>query len=227
MNSTPSTQPGGLRTPITVHDPHQDLTSSPHMPGGYDPRSFETGPRTVTTGATGCPRDPALAALWMVVATVADPEIPVISIADLGILRSVRLDGDTAVITITPTYSGCPAMDTIASDVTRVVQEAGYCAARVEFALSPAWTTEWITPEGRQALADYGIAPPRPRSARAQGPVALTLGRPPSQQQQAGICCPRCGSVKTQEVTAFGSTSCKALYTCMSCHEPFDYFKEH
>lgn len=152
----------------------------------------------------------AAGSLWDVAATVHDPEIPVLTIADLGILRDVTTDGDTVVVTITPTYSGCPAMDTITQDLHIAFEDAGFDQVRVEFSLSPAWTTDWMTDDGKRKLEEYGIAPP----ART-GPVRVGLQ----------VKCPRCHSLNTREVSRFGSTSCKALYQCNDCHEPFDYFK--
>lgn len=143
---------------------------------------------------------------------VPDPEIPVITIADLGILRDVGVDAGRVTVTITPTYSGCPAMQAIREDIVARLGEAGYADVEVRTVLSPAWTTDWITPRGRQALADFGIAPPGPASA---GPVLLALS----------VRCPQCGSPDTRELSHFGSTACKALYQCRSCREPFDSFK--
>lgn len=154
--------------------------------------------------------------LWKIASSVNDPEIPVLSIHDLGILRDVELDGDTAVVTITPTYSGCPAMDNIADDLRIAFREAGYAGARVELTLSPAWTTDWMTEEGKKKLAEYGIAPPAGLS-KDGGKVMLGLS----------VKCPRCHSLNTRELTRFASTACKALYQCNDCHEPFDYFKVH
>lgn len=164
------------------------------------------------------PSTPKEAQLWDAAATVPDPEIPVISIADLGILRGVRFDGEQPIITITPTYSGCPAMETISTDIKAAVAKAGLGTASIDLVLHPAWTTDWITEDGKQALEDYGIAPPR-RRAKSNGPIPLTLSAP--------VTCPRCGSRDTQKLSHFGSTSCKALYSCRACHEPFDYFKVH
>lgn len=158
------------------------------------------------------------AQLWDVAATVPDPEIPVISIADLGILRGARFDAEQPVITITPTYSGCPAMETISTDVKNAVEQAGFPRPTIDLVLHPAWTTDWITEEGKQALEDYGIAPPR-RESKTTGPIPLTLSAP--------VTCPRCKSRNTHKLSHFGSTSCKALYSCRDCHEPFDYFKVH
>ncbi|PRQ11327.1 phenylacetate-CoA oxygenase subunit PaaJ [Corynebacterium sp. 13CS0277] len=166
------------------------------------------------------PTDPQLADLWDTAARVADPEIPVISIADLGILRAVRFDYTTPVITITPTYSGCPAMGTIAGEIVDECLESGYIGARVEVSLTPAWTTDWMTEVGREQLAAYGIAPPQPTAAPT-GPIPIAIGTRPE------VACPRCGSTDTTTLARFGSTSCKALYQCRSCHEPFDYFKAH
>jgi len=153
------------------------------------------------------------ASLEEIAATVHDPEIPVLTIQDLGILRGVRREGDEVVVTITPTYSGCPAMDTIADDLRIAFQDAGYPGARVELTLSPAWTTDWMSQEGKDKLAAYGIAPPAPR--REGDRLRLSLA----------VKCPRCHSLDTRELSHFGSTSCKALYQCNACHEPFDFFK--
>ena len=148
-------------------------------------------------------------------ATVCDPEIPVLSIADLGVLRSVRIDADGRVrVTITPTYSGCPAMLAIKLDLIRVLAEAGFDAPLIETELAPAWSTDSLTERGRQTLLDYGIAPPVRRSTSK---LAL-FGTDEVQ-------CPRCRSARTERISEFGSTACKALYRCRDCAEPFDYFK--
>jgi ring-1,2-phenylacetyl-CoA epoxidase subunit PaaD len=152
-------------------------------------------------------------------ARVADPEIPVITIEDLGVLRDVTVDADGHVeVTITPTYSGCPAMDEIAADVRKELAVAGFEDATVRLVLSPAWTTDMITERGREALREYGIAPPTHRAATGPVPVTLSRFRP----QPA---CPLCGSTRTAEISRFGSTACKALHRCLDCQEPFDYFK--
>ena len=148
------------------------------------------------------------------VGEVPDPEIPVITIADLGILRGVVVDGSSVVVTITPTYSGCPAMEEIRADIVTVLAGHGVQDVRVEMVLSPAWTTDWMSDAGRRKLADYGIAPPR----RTGGPVAVQLG---------GLTCPQCGSRDTEELSRFASTSCKSMWRCRSCREPFDHFKDH
>ncbi|WP_370643492.1 1,2-phenylacetyl-CoA epoxidase subunit PaaD [Micrococcus sp. ACRRV] len=169
----------------------------------------------MTTASELRPADPADARVWDAASTVHDPEIPVLSIADLGILREARVEGERAVVVITPTYSGCPAMDTITTDVTRALERAGFPDAEVRTVLQPAWTTDWMTDEGKAKLAEYGIAPPAARTD--EGPVRVGLA----------VKCPRCHSLDTREITRFGSTSCKALYTCQECLEPFDYFKVH
>lgn len=146
-------------------------------------------------------------------ASVLDPEVPVLTIDDLGVLRGVALaDDGTVEVTITPTYSGCPAMAAIEDDVRAAVAAQGFSRVRVTTVLQPAWTTDWMSEDGRRKLADYGVAPPRPRTA---GPVALTLG----------VRCPQCGSPDTRELSRFGSTSCKSLWQCVTCREPFDHFK--
>jgi ring-1,2-phenylacetyl-CoA epoxidase subunit PaaD len=150
---------------------------------------------------------------WAVAARVPDPELPVVTIQDLGILRDVTEDDQRRVhVQITPTYSGCPAMETIRTDLIDALTEAGYRRVCVEFVLSPAWTTDWLTDEGRAKLAAYGVAPPAPTSA----PVALALS----------VRCPQCGSLDTRESSRFGSTACKSLWVCRSCREPFDHFKQ-
>ena len=148
------------------------------------------------------------------VAAVADPEIPVLTIADLGVLRDVRVAEDgTVEVQITPTYTGCPAMNAIALDVELALARAGIAKARVVTVLSPAWTTDWMSEDGRRKLAAYGIAPPAPKAGRRALFGVET------------VACPRCGSEDTEELAAFGSTACKALRRCRACREPFDYFK--
>ena len=156
--------------------------------------------------------------VWGIAATVCDPEIPVLTIADLGILRRVELTEDRNVrVTITPTYSGCPAMDAIRDDLRTAFAKEGYSSTEVELVLAPAWTTDWMTETGKAKLQEYGIAPPSGRASAGghSGPVRLNLA----------IKCPQCASLNTRELTRFGSTSCKALYVCQDCQEPFDYFK--
>jgi ring-1,2-phenylacetyl-CoA epoxidase subunit PaaD len=148
--------------------------------------------------------------------TVLDPEVPVLTIADLGVLRDVTVDADRRVtVTVTPTYSGCPAMDMIRRDVEDAVRAAGFAQVDVRTVLSPAWTTDWMTDEGRRALADYGIAPPPQLRRATTGPVLLALS----------VRCPQCGSPDTRELSRFGSTACKSMWACNACREPFDHFK--
>ncbi len=149
---------------------------------------------------------------------VPDPEIPVISVVDLGIVRRVEFQGQTCVVTITPTYSGCPAMPEIENDINRVLSAKGLADVRVVATLSPAWTTDWMSERGREALRSYGIAPPLERAVDVSG--LLRRDEPP-------VPCPQCGSPRTRLISRFGSTSCKALYRCNACGEPFDYFKTH
>ncbi len=144
---------------------------------------------------------------------VLDPELPVLTIGDLGVLRDVVIADDGAVeVTVTPTYSGCPAMDAIRTDVVAALRKAGHDDVRVRTVLAPAWTTDWISERGRAALAAFGVAPP---GRRGSGPVAVTLA----------VRCPRCGSPDTREISRFGSTACKALWQCRACAEPFDHVK--
>ena len=153
---------------------------------------------------------------WATAATVVDPEIPVLTIEDLGVLRDVRVDGGTVEVVLTPTYSGCPAIDAMRDDVVLALTAAGWDRVTVTFALSPAWTTDWMTDAGKEKLHRYGIAAPNGHApVRDAGPVMLKLS----------VKCPHCGSLKTRELARFGSTSCKALYECADCLEPFDYFK--
>jgi ring-1,2-phenylacetyl-CoA epoxidase subunit PaaD len=154
---------------------------------------------------------------WDIAATVCDPEIPVLTIADLGILRNVEVQDGSVTVTITPTYSGCPAMEAIRDDLYTAFKKEGYDDVQVDLVLAPAWTTDWMTEAGKQKLQQYGIAPPSGNSKAGghSGPIRLSLA----------VKCPQCSSLNTKELTRFGSTSCKALYVCQDCKEPFDYFK--
>ena len=156
-----------------------------------------------------------------VAASVTDPELPMVTLADLGILREVREDGDRVVVTITPTYSGCPAMDEIRADLRRALRGAGYTRVDVRTELSPAWTSDWITPAGRAKLAAAGIAPPGPAPRRPAGPVELTLW--PSRR---AVACPRCCHAGTELISAFSATACRELRRCPACREPFEHVKE-
>ncbi len=150
---------------------------------------------------------------WAVLADVADPEMPMVSVVDLGIARSVEVSGDRVVVTLTPTYSGCPALEVIEADV-RAALEAVFADVEVLSVLAPPWTTDWITAEGREKLAGAGVAPPGARLL-----PLLVEGRP--------SVCPHCGAAELEELAAFGSTACKALWRCLACREPFDYVKAH
>ena len=159
----------------------------------------------------------ATRAAYEVAASVCDPEVPVLTIEDLGVLRAVDADDDRVTVTITPTYSGCPAMETIRDDLVLALTHAGFAHVDVRLALTPAWTTDWMTDAGKEKLRRFGIAPPTGKAAHRRGPIALSLA----------VRCPRCGSLATREVSRFGSTSCKAHYECTACLEPFDHFKVH
>jgi ring-1,2-phenylacetyl-CoA epoxidase subunit PaaD len=161
------------------------------------------------------PADAASAAAWDAAATVVDPEVPVLTIADLGVLRAASVTDAGVVVEITPTYSGCPAVDAIRDDIVTVLTGAGYAPVSVRVVLTPAWTTEWMSEAGKRKLEKFGIAPPT--GTRSAGPVSLGLG----------LRCPHCGSLHTRQLSRFGSTSCKALYVCQRCQEPFDFFKDH
>jgi ring-1,2-phenylacetyl-CoA epoxidase subunit PaaD len=152
---------------------------------------------------------------WRVAAQVVDPEIPVLTIADLGVLRGIDVKDGRVEVTITPTYSGCPAMNVIALEIEVALRSAGIAEASIRTVLSPAWTTDWLTEEGRRKLRAYGIAPPKRGGGRR-----LLFGH-------ETIACPRCGSDDTHRLSEFGSTACKALWRCAACQEPFDYFKCH
>ena len=154
---------------------------------------------------------------WRIAAAVTDPEVPVLTIEDLGVLRDVRIEGQTTVVTLTPTYSGCPAIDQMRDDVLLALTAEGFRDVRVDFTLSPAWTIDWMSEAGKAKLEEYGIAPPTHRAGERQGPIPLSLG----------VKCPRCGSLRTREVSRFGSTACKSHFECLACLEPFDHFKVH
>lgn len=162
--------------------------------------------------------------VWSWLGDVADPEIPVISVVDLGIVRDVAFDGDECVVTITPTYSGCPAMQVIAESVTEALHAHGLGKVRLVNQLSPAWTTDWMSDAGKAALKGYGIAPPAQQVIDISG---LHAGVKRRDAPALVVACPNCGSTHTQLTSQFGSTPCKALYKCLDCREPFDYFKCH
>jgi ring-1,2-phenylacetyl-CoA epoxidase subunit PaaD len=161
--------------------------------------------------------------VYEILETVCDPEVPVLSVIDLGIIRDITID-DTAsenksvTIKITPTYTGCPAMDVINMNIRLALMEHGYKSINIKTVLSPAWTTEWMSASGKEKLKAYGIAPPKEMQ---------TVCTPELFQQEEAIQCPRCNSYHTKLISRFGSTACKALYQCEDCLEPFDYFKCH
>lgn len=177
---------------------------------------------TATDTSGNQPPDPAAARA--VAERVLDPELPVLTLADLGVLREVEVvdaaDGPIVVVTITPTYSGCPAMATMRADLQVRLRAAGYVRVDVRTRLQPAWSTDWISAEGRRKLHEAGISPPGP-AVRPAGPVPLTLLAAPRR-----VTCPQCGSGDTRETSRFGSTACKAQYRCLTCAEPFDHVKE-
>jgi len=156
--------------------------------------------------------------IWEILATVNDPEVPVLTVIDLGIVRDVQIKNDLVEIIITPTYSGCPAMDAIALDIKLKLSEAGYKNVKVISILSPAWTTDWMSEDGKQKLKAYGIAPPNAKQQVCHNDLFA-----PNEAVQ----CPHCNSYHTNRISEFGSTACKALYQCDDCKEPFDYFKCH
>jgi ring-1,2-phenylacetyl-CoA epoxidase subunit PaaD len=149
---------------------------------------------------------------------VQDPEVPVLSVIDLGIVRDVKIKEDEVEVVITPTYSGCPAMDVIKAGIGKVLFRHGYTRSRVTTVLSPAWTTDWMSGEGKDKLKAFGIAPPTPLQQVCHTRLF---------HDAEAIQCPRCNSFDTRLISQFGSTACKALYQCNDCHEPFDYFKCH
>ncbi|CAB3762180.1 1,2-phenylacetyl-CoA epoxidase subunit PaaD [Paraburkholderia solisilvae] len=192
--------------------------------------------------------DPTLARAWAALEAVPDPEIPVVSIRELGILRDVRRASDgTLEVVITPTYSGCPAMSQIAADISHALDAAQLAPYRIETALAPAWTTDWIDADAREKLRAYGIAPPTSQHAAASGDSSAAAHSEDSREKAIRIvprttaahaaraphptpalpACPRCGSAHTERLAQFGSTACKALYRCIDCREPFDYFKPY
>ncbi|MGN6086879.1 1,2-phenylacetyl-CoA epoxidase subunit PaaD [Trinickia sp.] len=187
--------------------------------------------RLAPTGAApAAAHDDVLAHAWSVLESVPDPEIPVVSIRELGILRAVeRAQDGTLEVVITPTYSGCPAMAHIAEDVAHALEHAGLTPHRIKTVLAPAWTTDWITDEAREKLRAYGIAPPGGRCASASvaGDEQAIRFMPKAARAVGTPACPHCGSVHTERLSQFGSTACKALYRCLDCREPFDYFKPY
>jgi ring-1,2-phenylacetyl-CoA epoxidase subunit PaaD len=200
------------------------LPGAPVLPGPWvDPQS----PQAAAGTGTDSPRvsfegeRDRIGAAWAVLATVPDPEVPAISLRDLGIVRDVRLDDDGVLdVVLTPTYSGCPATEVIDRSVLEAIDAAGLGPVRTSLRRHPAWTTDWISEDGRRKLRDYGIAPPGPVDPSAGVPIRL-IGR----RAAAPVPCPRCESTQTEQLSAFGATACKALYRCLACREPFEHFK--
>ncbi len=155
--------------------------------------------------------------LYTYLEEIKDPEVPVLSIIDLGIVRDVKLNADELEVVITPTYTGCPAMDMIAATIKIELATLGFRKVKVTTILSPAWTTDWMTEEGKRKLKQYGIAPPNPKQHICSGDLF----------SEETIQCPQCNSYHTHRISEFGSTACKSLYQCDDCKEPFDYFKCH
>ncbi|CAG6391322.1 phenylacetate-CoA oxygenase subunit PaaJ [Streptomyces cocklensis] len=165
---------------------------------------------------------PSLRTARQVAAQVPDPELPMLTLADLGVLRDVRLTPDgTVVASLTPTYSGCPAMAEMRADVAARLRRAGFEKVEIRTVLDPPWSTDLITPHGRRTLREYGISPPGPAPRRTAGPVPLVLGAP-----RRAVGCPRCGSTDTEETSRFSATACKSLWRCRACREPFEHVKE-
>jgi len=156
---------------------------------------------------------------WDVLHSVLDPEVPALSVCDLGIVREVIAHDDGLEIVLTPTYSGCPATEVIEHDVLAAIAKAQLGPARVSLRRAPAWTTDWISAEGKRKLLDYGIAPPGPAAPDGAVPIRI-FGR-----KADAVACPRCASLHTERLSAFGSTACKSMYRCLSCREPFEHFK--
>jgi ring-1,2-phenylacetyl-CoA epoxidase subunit PaaD len=170
-------------------------------------------------------QEPRVQQAWSVLQGVLDPEVPVLSVCDLGIVRDVIAHADGIEIVLTPTYSGCPATEVIERSVIDAIDAAGLGPARITVQRAPAWTTDWISDEGRRKLREYGIAPPAcasqmPRAADTAAPIRLV-----PRTKAPAVECPRCGSANTERLSAFGSTACKALYRCLACREPFEHFK--
>lgn len=175
---------------------------------GFNVVSGDYEERLARRKMSSCPE------LWDLLDEVSDPEIPVLSLWDLGVLSDIEKHGDSVHVIITPTYSGCPAMQTMADDIRASLHRAGYDQVRIENRLSPAWTSGWLSPEGRNKMQAYGIAPP------CEGSSCAGAGG------QVFTSCPHCGSKNIHMISEFGSTACKALYQCNDCQEPFDYFKK-
>ena len=156
--------------------------------------------------------------IWSILETVMDPEVPVLTVTDLGIIRDVKINDGEIEVVITPTYTGCPAMDMITMNIKLALAEHGFTKTKIVSVLSPAWTTDWMSEAGKQKLKEYGIAPPNPRQQVCNNELFAAA---------EAVQCPHCDSYHTDRISEFGSTACKALYQCKDCQEPFDYFKCH
>ena len=168
--------------------------------------------------------------IWSWLGEVPDPEIPVVSVVDLGIVRDVSWseeDNDLCVVTVTPTYSGCPATEVIGRQIREALAERGVSRLRLQVQLSPAWTTDWLTEKASKNLREYGIVPPAGKAAVTGNGMAASLVVLGQGAESMLLACPRCGSVKTETISRFGSTPCKSLHRCLDCLEPFDHFKCH
>ena len=177
--------------------------------------------RQITTAPATTSEHARVEQAWQVLGTVLDPEVPALSVRDLGIVRDVVQQSDGLEVVLTPTYSGCPATEVIERDVIGAIDAAGLGPARVTLRRAPAWTTDWISEEGRRKLFEYGIAPPGPVLADGAVPIRFIK----RQSEAPRLSCPHCGSNHTERLSAFGSTACKSLYRCLSCREPFEHFK--
>lgn len=215
------TRPGAAVTvPAALFDAGLDavLAEAARDTGGPAPRALPA--EVPDAGADGDGLERARAAA----AAVRDPELPMLTLADLGVLRSVAYAGDGAVeVALTPTYSGCPALAEMRAETVRALHEAGFPEVRVVTVLDPPWSTDWISEAGRRALAEHHIAPPGP-APHPSGPVPLTLS--PTRTAAPGVACPLCGAGRTEEISRFSATSCRALRRCLACREPFEHVKE-
>jgi len=196
-----------------VNWPPPEAPSAPPPQGGAASGPAEPVPRRLLGGTRA-----ELA--WEVLNSVLDPEVPALSLRDLGIVRAVTEQGGALEVVLTPTYSGCPATEVITQSVVDALQAAGLGPVNVTLQRAPAWTTDWISDDGRRKLREYGIAPPGPVAAGAGVPIRLVR-----RAAATAVPCPRCGSTATEQLSAFGSTACKALYRCIACREPFEHFK--